>query len=454
MLPNYSPWISQLNRTRPVEPLPHDVKTDIAIVGGGIAGVSTAFFILKNTKKKVVLIEADKVAHGATGHNAGQIASYFERPFADMVKEFGLKLTAEAQDSIETAWSLLDSMHHEAKLQTPVYRFTGHAGVCTFEQIMEHLENNYLRVQSRIVDAEDILIAQEAPYLSKIPTKYVGLYATVSHEYILSLLETNNRDFTAMISFQKGCMNSALFSEEVVGYLLATYKDRFILFEGSPVKTIVLEKRKAYLKILEHTVSAKRVILCTNGFENFSIKNNAGKDIDTKFHHTIEGNIGYMMAYFEPLFKSPTATSYLFRHGQDEPYFYLTRRMHEHQNPKAHSLVCIGGPEKKLPERMTYVRQEECDESMRKLVDDFLKKNYRNYRNEEFAFCWHGLMGYTPNRVRLIGPEPCNPVLLYNLGCNGVGILPSIYGGKRIADILAEIHLEPSIFDPKDQQRI
>ena len=42
-----------------------------------------------------------------------------------------------------------------------------------------------------------------------------------------------------------------------------------------------------------------------------------------------------------------------------------------------------------------------------------------------------------------------NKVLMYNLGCNRVGILTSIYGGKRISDILAGAVLAPSLFDPR-----
>jgi glycine/D-amino acid oxidase-like deaminating enzyme len=64
------------------------------------------------------------------------------------------------------------------------------------------------------------------------------------------------------------------------------------------------------------------------------------------------------------------------------------------------------------------------------------------------VFQWQGLMGYTPNNIRRIGFEPRNSALLYNLGCNGVGMLPSVYGGKRIAQLLSGIHLPPSIFDP------
>jgi hypothetical protein len=57
-------------------------------------------------------------------------------------------------------------------------------------------------------------------------------------------------------------------------------------------------------------------------------------------------------------------------------------------------------------------------------------------------------MGYTPSGIRCVGPEPKNPVLMYNLGCNGVGILSSIAGAKRIEKHINKIHLRPSLFDP------
>jgi len=58
-------------------------------------------------------------------------------------------------------------------------------------------------------------------------------------------------------------------------------------------------------------------------------------------------------------------------------------------------------------------------------------------------------MGYTKNGVRKIGREPKASRLLYNLGCNGVGILTSIYGGDRIAKIIKGEKVEPTIFDHK-----
>jgi glycine/D-amino acid oxidase-like deaminating enzyme len=134
-----------------------------------------------------------------------------------------------------------------------------------------------------------------------------------------------------------------------------------------------------------------------------------------------------------------------------ESYFYLTRRPHESTDTGPKTLTCTGGPEKVLPNGAEYSRHHFYDEDIQQSITEFMDLHYKPYtKNTGKVFHWHGLMGYTPNGIRRVGTEPRNPVLLYNLGCNGVGILPSIYGAKRIAQILRGDVLPPSIFDPRD----
>ena len=456
MLPNHSPWISQLRRTRPVTPLEEDLVADVVIVGGGIAGIMTAFFTLRDTDHSVLLLEADKVAHGATGHNAGQLATYFERSFATLVQEFGLALASDGQRAVEDAWMLLDEVLREARLTTPIHKFTGYAGVSTLPQLIEHLEDNRLRRLGGLT-GERIIVSREWDGLSSIPAQFEGLYELAERDDVLVLLETRQEEYIAAIASAKGCANSALLSEEIVGYLLVTHPERFRIHEGTAVTTISLHENAATLTAGGKTIEASRVVLATNGFENFSIHNDHGTDINTSFHHDVRGRIGYMAGYLEPLATSATAISYYPRPKQvqidptGDPYFYLTRRPHEHEGSDAWSLVCAGGPDKVLPNLALYSRAHGCDEEMKEGIHDFLRKDYRLYSAEstEYEFCWHGLMGYTPNRVRRVGVEPHNKMLLYNLGCNGVGLLPSIMGGARIAKILGGVALFPSIFDPK-----
>ncbi len=456
MIPNHSPWIKQLNRTRPAIALNHDIETDVVIVGGGIAGVTSAFFALRDTFKKVVLLEGDLIAHGATGHNAGQLTSYFERPLADIVNEFGLELAIDGQRSVESGWSILDLISAETNLTTPCYRFTGYAGISELDQVLGHLKNNAYRVQGGL-QPEAIMIAQEWKDIQHIPDEYSHLYTVAPQADILELLETNNSQYIALLAYQKGCMNSALFTEELIGYLLATYPDRFSFFEKSPVKIIRLSQELGVLEIGEHHVHARQVILCTNGFENFDLINESGPQIDTTFHQSVAGRIGYMSGYVEPLDHSPTAISYFPKISiskndpTGESYFYLTRRPHEQKGSQAQNLVCVGGPDKVLPNGADYSRTDTHSEEIQRTITDFIKDNYAKYPHEEttLSFSWHGLMGYTPNGIRRIGHEPKNPILLYNLGCNGVGILPSLYASQKIARLLNGETCALSIFDPR-----
>lgn len=454
---NKSPWIEQLNRDRELVTLAEDIETDVAIIGAGIAGISTAYFLLKYTNKKVVILEKSKLAHGATGHNAGQIASYFERPFYELVDEFGLEKASDAQKSVESAWELLDEMYTEAGLSIPLARFLGHAGFSTYDQVIRHLKDNLCR-QKAGLRTEELRIAENAAFVNSIPPEYKGLYEVVPHEKVLDMLQTKNESYVAVLSYQKGCLNSALFSQEIALYLLKTYKERFALYERTGIQKIVLHENEALLDAETHTVKARRVILCTNGFEGLTILNKGGLEIDMKFHHLVRGIVGYMSAYLEPMNKPPVAISYFSPETTsssdpfaEDPYFYLTRRPFDYEGNDSSNLISVGGPEFPLENRNVYDNDLDYPEDARMRINSFVKGTYDLDPNKkiDYQFTWHGLMGYTPSGVRVIGAEPKNPVLMYNLGCNGVGILPSLYGAKRISVIVSGQTPNPSIFDPR-----
>ncbi len=450
MKKNRSPWLHQLPQDRERHALATDLSIDVAIVGGGIAGIASAFYALKYTNSNVAIFERFKLAHGATGHNAGQITSYFECGFARLVDEFGLSKAARGQKAVEDAWHLLDEMYTDAGLDIPLSRFVGHAGISSQEQVFFHLMNNQFRREAGLAQ-ESIRIASTVDFVSNIPDLYKGLYSLVLPEDIRNILETATDDFVAVVSYQKGCVNSALFTEEVAKYLSRVYPKRFALYEHTPIHKLVLKHDHALLDGGEHEVRAGRVVLCTNGFEHIHILNETGLDIDAKYHHLLSGKIGYMSGYLEKLDKEPIAISYFTNPSivADNPYFYLTRRGYEYEKGVEHNLVSVGGPDVSVEETANYSLEEDFPDEMEEVIDTFVRRIYNVEPNKtiDYLFTWHGLMGYTKNGVRLIGPEPKNPVLLYNLGCNGVGILPSLHGGREIARHLGGEQVQESIFD-------
>jgi len=224
-----------LARKRKVEPLEENLTTDIVIVSGGIAGVSTAFFILTQTDKKVVLLEAGKVAHGATGYNAGQITSYFEVSCADLVKKYSLFDASYAQRMIEeNARMLFQNIFNYTGLVTPRSEFIGYYGWVTLSQVLESLEDLRLKEEGGLF-IQKMLITEKWEEYKKIPRKYFYLFETISHEEILAIVETKDKKYIALTPYLSGCMNSAKFSEELTDYILTNFSDRFSLYEYTPV---------------------------------------------------------------------------------------------------------------------------------------------------------------------------------------------------------------------------
>src|SRR5450631_2801995 len=56
----------------PTPPLDGDARADIAVVGGGITGLSTALHAAEKGAK-VILLEAQEPGWGASGRNGGQV---------------------------------------------------------------------------------------------------------------------------------------------------------------------------------------------------------------------------------------------------------------------------------------------------------------------------------------------------------------------------------------------
>ncbi len=87
-----SPWIDQFPKSR-VPAFPRQrgaLKTDVAIVGGGLTGCATAYAFAA-AGVKVVLIEAEQLGRGSSGSAAGWMAEDPGIGFADLEKAIGLR---------------------------------------------------------------------------------------------------------------------------------------------------------------------------------------------------------------------------------------------------------------------------------------------------------------------------------------------------------------------------
>lgn len=65
------------------------VDADVAIIGGGFAGLATALGLLERGMRGVLLLEADHVGHGASGRNGGFVSAGFSVDGRTLLKRLG-----------------------------------------------------------------------------------------------------------------------------------------------------------------------------------------------------------------------------------------------------------------------------------------------------------------------------------------------------------------------------
>ena len=107
---NHIGWIQQ--RFQAFKSLKKTIKTDIAIVGGGITGI-TAAYLLSQQGIQVTLIEAGHILTGTTGHTTAKITAQHGLIYDQLIQQHGenaAKLYYEAnREAIELIKELINT---------------------------------------------------------------------------------------------------------------------------------------------------------------------------------------------------------------------------------------------------------------------------------------------------------------------------------------------------------
>lgn len=82
--------------------LEQDIAVDVAVIGGGLTGISTAW-MLKHEGLKVVVLEADRICQGTTAHSTAKITAQHNLIYDYLISRFGRELADQYARANEKA---------------------------------------------------------------------------------------------------------------------------------------------------------------------------------------------------------------------------------------------------------------------------------------------------------------------------------------------------------------
>ena len=96
--------------------LNEDKKVEVAVIGGGITGVTTAF-LLKQAGMKVALIEAGRLCSGTTGFTTAKVTSQHGFLYPALKRKFGSERTAQYFKAQEEAKEFIAALVKNEKIE-------------------------------------------------------------------------------------------------------------------------------------------------------------------------------------------------------------------------------------------------------------------------------------------------------------------------------------------------
>jgi glycine/D-amino acid oxidase-like deaminating enzyme len=135
-------WLATYGDYLPNPPLQGDLKVDIAIIGGGFTGLSTAYNLRKEAPGlSVAVLEAEVVGFGASGRNGGFSMTLFGLEPSVTKFLFDHQRTIEAHRYMERAVDYVDELVKEHNLQSE-YWFPGFLRAATTPGYVKRIQHD------------------------------------------------------------------------------------------------------------------------------------------------------------------------------------------------------------------------------------------------------------------------------------------------------------------------
>lgn len=357
---------------------------DVVIVGAGISGLSTAYWINKEDPSlKIAIVEKSRLTFGASGRNAGFITCGSVEHFNRMINKHGLKQATEIWKFSEINLNLLQEEIIQEKAIELEFEKNGAYSLAAQENEYEELKAcakimSELKISTEIFNADQI-------YERVGATNFVG-----GIKYL-----------------DDASVNPVKMIQEIYSKVKAD------LFEG--VEAINIEPTNDGTRILKTDngdFEAPMIVLGLNGFSS-------------AVHPWFKDKIYPTRAQCLMLDKVPR-----FMEGPCYANFYLD---YFRQLPSGELL--IGGFRQVEKETETGT-SDHITGPIQEALHNFVKTHLPQFKDARVTHRWSGVMGFSRDGDPMIGSIPDDPQIFFAGGYTGHGIGLAFHTGKCLVDLI------------------
>ena len=363
--------------------LEKSIKTDVVIIGGGISGALTAYY-LTNAGIECIVVDGRTIGLGSTCGNTSLLQYELDKPLSTLSEQIGIK----------------DAEY--------VYKLSSRS-IDTLESIITKIKFNHFERQESLffaAQSKDVLLLEaEFNYRRKAGFDVEWLTENnIKKQFGLNAP-------SAILSTQGATTDAYLLTHALLQY---SQKKGLKVFDRTRVTEVNYYPRSVKLNTAnECTISARNIVNAT-GYE-------VTEFIDQKI---INLSSTYAIASEHLSDESLPWKRKALLWNTADPYLYM-RLTADHR-------MIIGGRDEEFHsarKRDALIRRKTA----------LLKKDFeRLFPGVEFVpeFSWTGVFGSTKDALPFIGIYPKTPHTYYALGFGGNGITFSVIAAEMIRDML------------------
>jgi glycine/D-amino acid oxidase-like deaminating enzyme len=386
-------WMTTRDYT-PNDALRADIEVDVAIIGGGFTGLSSAYHIKKaEPNLKVALLESQIIGFGASGRNGGFNMTLFGLTLEITALRFSKEKAKAAHHYMEKSVDYLRELVTDLNIDCD-YEHPGFLRVATSEKYKKRILKEMALAHELGLEGIEWLDRDRTREQVRSPL-YVG----------------------AWWEPRCGILNPAKLSWGWAGILGPLGVD---IYEKSPVAEIVRENGRIRLDTPNGCVRADKVVMATNAWSHF-FKELKRKQVPVWTHIVLT----------EPLTEAHfNEIGWQNRQGIED-----ARNLVHYYRLTADNRLVMGGRDVSLSYGYDMEKDQNAD-TFAGLKDD-VRELFPALRDIRFTHEWGGPVSVPLDMAPAIGFAGDNNVV-YSLGTVGHGVSMTHLNGRTVADLILE----------------